>query len=102
MKMARHFGLGNKVDRERERMSITYLRAPGSDASDGFCRHAHTTVISAVACISSAGDYIMAQEDGVLRCLNQAEEAEYQYAIYGGVPDRSFAPMEGFRKKQFT
>lgn len=72
------------------------------DIDSTWCSHAHTTVISAVACITSAGDYILAQEDGVFRALNTREQAEYRYAIYGTGMDRSVSPMEGYRKKRFT
>lgn len=99
MKMARHFGFGNKGDRERTRMPIIYHH--GVDDLR-LCPLTHATVTSATACITSAGEYIVAEEDGFFRSLNQAEEAEYQYAIYGANPDRSFAPMEGCRKKRFT
>lgn len=66
------------------------------------CRHAHATVISAVACISSAGEYIVAEEDCGFRELNNVEQVEYEYAIYGRAIDRSVSPMEGYRKKRFT
>jgi|GEM_PF-6886508 hypothetical protein len=85
-------------------MPTTYHRSAYTGDPNGLrlCPHAHTTVISAVACITSAGEYVVAQEDGVFRALNQTEEAEYQFAIYGAAPNRRFAPMEGYRKKQFT
>jgi hypothetical protein len=81
-------------------MPTTYRRASGTE-DIGLCFHTHSTVISAVACISSAGDYIIAQEDGVFRALNKAEEAEYKYAIYGAATETSTAPLEGYRKKRF-
>jgi hypothetical protein len=84
-------------------MPTTYHRAA---CIDGYglrlCSHAHATVISAAACITSAGEYIVAQEDQVFRALNNAEQAEYRYAISGEGADRSPAPVEGYRKKLFT
>lgn len=74
-------------------MATTYRR---------LCSHAHATLVSAVACISSAGEYILAQEDGVFRALIDAEQVEYKYAIYGGAIGRGIAPIEGYRKKRFT
>lgn len=80
-------------------MPITYHRA--AIDGNGWCLHAHTTVVSAAACIASAGDYIVAQEDGVFRALTKVEQAEYKYAIYGEATDRRIAPIEGCRKKRF-
>ncbi len=48
------------------------------------CDHEHATVISAVACISAAGGYVIAVEDGQLRELNDSEEREFQLAMYRG------------------
>ena len=81
-------------------MPTTYHRAACSGLR--LCSHAHATVISAVACISSAGEYIVAQEDGVFRALTKVEEAEYKYAIHGGAVDRCIAAFEGWRKKRFS
>ena len=64
-------------------MPTTYHRAASTDGYGWLCPHAHGTVISATACITSAGDYIVALEDGVFRALTQVEQAEYEYAIYG-------------------
>lgn len=47
------------------------------------CDHEHNTVIAAVVCISSAGGYVIAVENGRLRALTDAEEAEFQHAMYG-------------------
>jgi hypothetical protein len=47
------------------------------------CSHEHKTVLSAAACISTAGGYVVAVEKGVLRALTDAEEAEFQQAMYG-------------------
>jgi hypothetical protein len=52
------------------------------------CEHQHATVISAVACISTAGGYVVAVEHCRLRELNDAEEAEFQQAMHGGVVAR--------------
>jgi hypothetical protein len=47
------------------------------------CGHEHQTVTSAAACISCAGGYVIAVENGVKRALTDAEEAEFQSARYG-------------------
>jgi hypothetical protein len=47
------------------------------------CDHEHQTVTSATACISCAGGYVVAVENGVLRALTDAEEVEFQHAMYG-------------------
>ena len=85
-------------------MPTIYHRAACIDGPTGLrlCSHAHATVISAAACISSAGEYIVAQEDGVFRALNKVELAEYKYAIYGRSTDASIALIEGYFKKRPT
>jgi hypothetical protein len=65
-------------------MNNIYYFAAWTDS--GFligCDHEHVTVISATACISCAGAYPIAVEGGVLRALNDTEEAEFQEALYG-------------------
>ena len=65
-------------------MNNIYYFAAWTDS--GFligCDHQHATVMSATACISCAGGYPIAVEGGVLRALNDAEEAEFQEALYG-------------------
>jgi hypothetical protein len=47
------------------------------------CDHEHQTVTSAVACITCASGYVIAVEKNVLRTLTDAEEAEFQDAMYG-------------------
>ena len=47
------------------------------------CGHEHQTVTSAVACITCAGGYVIAVEKRGLRALTDAEEAEFQDAMYG-------------------
>ena len=59
--------------------------------ADGYridpCCHRHRTVASAVACISSAGGFVLssrsAKNDGKWQYLTEAEEAEFQMAMYG-------------------
>jgi hypothetical protein len=46
------------------------------------CDHSHGSVSEAVACIRSAGAYVVAVDAGTTRCLNAAEEAEFQFALY--------------------
>jgi hypothetical protein len=48
------------------------------------CNHEHATVISAVACISAAGGFVVAVEDRQHRELNGSEEKEFQLAMYHG------------------
>ena len=55
------------------------------------CSHEHKTVTSAVACISCAGGYVVAVENGARRQLNAKEEAEFQYSNYGIEPERGQA-----------
>jgi hypothetical protein len=83
-------------------MPTTYHRAASIDGYGWLCPHSHGTVISATACITSAGDYIVAQEDGVFRALTKVEQAEYEYAIYGRTTDRIITAIEGYRKKWFA
>jgi hypothetical protein len=47
------------------------------------CEHEHQTVTSATACISTAGGYVVGVENDKYRALNDAEEAEFQRAMYG-------------------
>jgi hypothetical protein len=48
------------------------------------CDHEHATVISAVACLSAGGGYVVAVEDGQLRELSSSEEKEFELARYHG------------------
>jgi hypothetical protein len=58
--------------------------------------HQHQTVLSAMACINTAGGYVVAVEtrSGLLRELTDAEEAEFQLAKYafGAKPQAEKAP----------
>ena len=85
-------------------MAITYHRAECLDGVNSLrlCSHAHATLVSAVACISSAGEYIVAREDGVFRALTDAEQVEYKHAIYRGDINRGIAPIAGYRKKRVS
>ena len=47
------------------------------------CDHQHVSVISAVACVASAGGYVVAVDEGQLRELSPKEEIEFQFAMYG-------------------
>jgi hypothetical protein len=51
------------------------------------CGHSHASVREAVACIQTAGAYVVAVDAGTMRALNVAEEAEFQFTI------RSFPPV---------
>lgn len=63
--------------------SLYYLAAWTDSGSLISCEHQHETIASAVACISRAGGYVVAVENGELRTLDNCEEAEFEYAIYG-------------------
>jgi hypothetical protein len=64
-------------------LSLYYFAAwTDSDRLVG-CEHQHETIISAVACCMAAGAYVVAVERGELRELNQTEESQFQYAMYG-------------------
>ena len=52
------------------------------------CGHEHRTVSAAAACISSAGGYVVGVENRALRALTDAEEVEFQNAMYGKVESR--------------
>jgi len=59
------------------------------------CDHQHATVISAVACISCAGGYVIAVENGEYRELTGREEKEFEFAKEGGTsPLRKFTLLE--------
>jgi hypothetical protein len=66
-------------------MNATYYCAASAESKFCLtaCFHEHQTVYSAVACISSAGGYVVAVEDGLLRALSDTEEVEYQKAMRG-------------------
>lgn len=46
------------------------------------CGHSHTSVGEAANCVRSAGAYVVAVDVGTIRCLNHAEEAEFQIAVH--------------------
>ena len=63
--------------------SIYYFSAWTDSGCFLGCEHEHSTVTSAVACISRAGGYVLAVEKGVQRTLNDREQAEFQTAMFG-------------------
>jgi hypothetical protein len=71
------------VETENFMSSIYYLSAWTDSGCFLGCEHEHSTVTSAAACISCAGGYVIAVEKGALRTLNDAEEAEFQTAMFG-------------------
>ena len=78
-------------------MSVTYYRAV--DAADQIvceCIHEHQTVASAVACITWAGGYVVGVEDGIMRGLTDAEEAEFQSAMYGRASKSKLGPASAY------
>jgi hypothetical protein len=53
------------------------------------CAHEHGTISEAAACISSAGGYIVAVENGALRALTAEEEESQNIAVEWTNPRRS-------------
>lgn len=47
------------------------------------CNHQHKTVISATACISEPGGYVIAVRNGKYVALTEAEDAEFLQTKYG-------------------
>lgn len=47
------------------------------------CNHKHQNVTTATACISQAGGYVVAVWRRRYQPLTEAEEAEFQMAMYG-------------------
>ena len=65
-------------------MRLVYYFAAWTDSGCLLgCDHQHETVISATACISHAGCYVIAVEDGELRALTDQEEIGFQHAMRG-------------------
>ena len=62
-------------------MSTCYSACRTDSACLLGCLHEHVTVEEAVGCISCAGGYVVATENGVMRSLMPVEEAEFQRAI---------------------
>jgi hypothetical protein len=64
-------------------MKSIYYSAAWTDS--GFflaCSHEHKTIVQADSCISCAGGYVVAVENGVVRSLTPEEEAEWQCVHY--------------------
>lgn len=59
------------------------------------CSHEHKTVISAAACISAVGGYVIAIDKHELRALNEKEEAEFQRARYGSTEPEKLQQSSG-------
>lgn len=47
------------------------------------CPHKHPNVMTATACISEPGGYVVAVSRGKMRQLTEAEEADFKEAKYG-------------------
>ena len=47
------------------------------------CDHRHPNVSTATACIAHAGGYVVAVERDKFLALSEAEEAQFQVAMYG-------------------
>lgn len=78
-------------------MTSTWYHAAYADGGKYLrpCPHLHPTVISAAACMSSAGEYVVASENGLIRALTTVEEVEYEYALYGRVLGHTIKPISG-------
>ena len=63
--------------------SLFYFAASTDSGCVVGCDHEHATVVSAVACISSAGGYVIAVENGQNRELNKEEERQFQSGLHG-------------------
>lgn len=64
-------------------MKGIYYFAAFTENSLFSCTHKHRTIAGATACISAAGGYVIAVENEEFRALTDAEEVEFQKAIYG-------------------
>ena len=65
-------------------MNRTYYLAAYTDGGCVVrCLHRHSAVHAAAACISTAGGYVVAVQNGRMRELNRREEEQYQKAMYG-------------------
>ena len=56
------------------------------------CTHKHQNVTTAAACISQPGGYVVAVRRRKYLSLTQAEEAEFEEAMYGGAKKPAEAP----------
>jgi hypothetical protein len=56
------------------------------------CHHRHPNVTTATACISEAGGYAVAVRRGKTLQLTEAEESEFQKAMYGRTESVEQAP----------
>jgi len=58
------------------------------------CSHAHKTIGKANSCISCAGGYVVAVENGAVRSLTAVEESEFQCVPYAPHTDNLVVPEE--------
>jgi len=64
-------------------MNSTHYSAAWTDSGFFFdCSHKHKTIAKADSCIPCAGGYVVAVENGVMRCLTTEEEGEFQRMHY--------------------
>jgi hypothetical protein len=45
------------------------------------CGHSHENVAEAVACMQTAGAFVLARDTGTMRSLDPAEEAHFSFAV---------------------
>ena len=64
-------------------MSAYYVAAFTDSGCLQACNHQHVTVTAAVACVSTAGGFVLAMENDAPRALSDTEENEFQCAMYG-------------------
>jgi hypothetical protein len=84
-----------------EEEKVIYYLAAHADSSRGgikACDHQHRTIYSATACISAAGGYVVAVENGKERELTDSEEMKFQTAMHGTSEEAQLqtAIQEGF------
>ena len=78
---------GEKISMDR----IFYFAAWTDSGCLLGCFHEHATPSEAAVCIDSAGGYVVAVENGVLRALTAEEESQFQSAVDASKKDKSEA-----------
>ncbi|HEV2961925.1 MAG TPA: hypothetical protein VG649_08895 [Candidatus Angelobacter sp.] len=84
-----------KPTKEAEK-GLYYLATYADSDSHGVmgCEHRHQTIYSATACISKAGGYVVAVENGEERSLTDLEEAQFQAAMSGKIDSKRRAALD--------
>ncbi len=66
------------------------------------CCHEHPTIREASYCITCAGAYVLATENGVLRKLSFFEEAEFQLVVPVRTAEEGLDPLEAVKERYST